>query len=395
MSVRNAVSRRNFMSGLVAALGYLKLGPDAVWAQTAGTAQGGMRVRPSADEYDSIAKLAANENPYGPPESVMKAMTQAFKYSNRYGYPDGNIVDEIAAHHGVKPENVLLGAGSGEILDVVGSAFLQNSKKVIGVEPTFSSVYQHASGIKADAIKLPLLKDYRQDIPAMIHTTKMNYRDVGFVYMCNPNNPTGVVVTKQEIKQLLDSIPEDMPVLVDEAYHHFVDHPEYATSVPYVLEGRQVIVARTFSKIAALAGMRLGYAIAPKNLIEEMKPYSMGSINALVKWGGVAALKDTASQAQVKAITLQLRKKTTTELEALGYSVIPSETNFFMVHIRRQVVPVIEEFRKRGVAVGRPFPPMLEHLRVSVGTADEMSRFMVAFKEIFPAGKTPTTASVG
>lgn len=395
MSVRNAVSRRSFMSGLAAALGYLKLGPDAVWAQTGGTGQGGVRVRPSIDEYDSIAKLAANENPYGAPESVMKAMTQAFKYSNRYGYPDGNIVDEIAAHHGVKPENVLLGAGSGEILDVVGSAFLQGGKKVIGVEPTFSSVYQHASGIKADAIKLPLLKDYRQDIPAMIHTTKVNYREVGFVYMCNPNNPTGVVVTKQEIKQLLDSIPEDMPVLVDEAYHHFVDHPEYATSVPYVLEGRQVIIARTFSKIAALAGMRLGYAIAPKNLIEEMKPYSMGSINALVKWGGVAALKDTASQAQVKAITLQLRKKTTTELQALGFSVIPSETNFFMVHIRRQVVPVIEEFRKRGVAVGRPFPPMLEHLRVSVGTADEMNRFMVAFKEIFPAGKTPTTASVG
>jgi histidinol-phosphate/aromatic aminotransferase/cobyric acid decarboxylase-like protein len=127
--------------------------------------------------------------------------------------------------------------------------------------------------------------------------------------------------------------------------------------------------------------------VAPKDLVARMKPYTVGSINALVKWGGVAALRDTASQAQVKAVTLELRKKTTGELEGFGYKVIPSETNFFMVHIKRPVVPVIEEFRKRGIAVGRPFPPMLEHLRVSVGAPDEMNRFMTAFKQIFPAGR--------
>jgi histidinol-phosphate aminotransferase len=144
------------------------------------------RARMSVEEYDTFAKLASNENPYGPPESVMKAMTQAFKYANRYGYPDGGIVQEIASHHGVKPENILLGAGSGEILDVVGTTFLEGGKKVVGVEPSYSSVYQHASGIKADAIKLPLRADFGQDIPALIHATKANYRDVGFVYLCNP-----------------------------------------------------------------------------------------------------------------------------------------------------------------------------------------------------------------
>jgi len=174
-------------------------------------------------------------------------------------------------------------------------------------------------------------------------------------------------------------------VLIDEAYHHFVEDPNYATSVPYVLEGRPVIVTRTFSKIAALAGMRLGYAVATKDIIERMRPYSISSVNAIVKWGGVAALKDTASQQQVRETTTKLRKKTSADLVALGYDVIPSETNFFMVHIRRPVVPVIEEFRKKGVLVGRPFPPMVEHLRVSVGTAEEMDRFLTAFKEIFPA----------
>ena len=391
-----SISRRGFVGGIATGLGYLGLRPDVdLWAQGRSAAVQGAagRSRASIEEYDTLAKLANNENPYGPPESVMKAMTQAFKYANRYGYPDGGIVQEIAAHHGVKPENILLGAGSGEILDVVGTTFLEGGKKVVGVEPSYSSVYQHASGIKADAIKLPLRKDYRQDIPAIIKATRMHYRDVGFVYMCNPNNPTGLIVTKQEIKQLLDGIPEDMPVLIDEAYHHFVDDPNYATSVPYVLEGRPVVIARTFSKIAALAGMRLGYAVAPAELIQKMRPNSVGSINAIVKWGGVAALKDTESQAKVKQITMELRKKTSSDLQALGYDVIPSDANFFMVHIRRQVVPVIEEFRKKGVLVGRPFPPMLEHLRVSVGTPEEMTRFTTAFKEIFAA--TKTTAQVG
>src|SRR5437588_1528300 len=392
MNVKHAVSRRNFVGSVAAAIGALKVGAADLLAQTRGGMPAGQAAprRASVEEYDAFAKLSSNENPYGPPESVMKAMNYGFKYANRYGYPDGGIVEEIAKHHGVKPENILLYAGSGEILDVVGTTFTQGGKKVVGVEPSYSQVYQHVTRIKGDAILLELTKDYRQDMPSIVKAAKTHYRDVGFVYLCNPNNPTGVTVTKQEVKQLLDGLPDDMPVLIDEAYHHFVDDPNYATSVPYVVEGRPVIIARTFAKIAALAGMRLGYAVASKDMIEKMRPYSMGSINAIVKWGGVAALKDTDSQARVKKLTTDLRTKTTAELQALGYDVIPSQTNFFMVHIRRQVQPVIEEFRKKGVLVGRPFPPMLEHLRVSIGTAEEMDRFVAAFKEIFPAGKSTT-----
>jgi len=389
------VSRRSFFGGVAAALGYLGLGPSTdLFAQNRPGAVGNApRVRTSDNEYDMMAHLSSNENCWGPPESVMKAMNNAWKYSNRYGYPDANIVGEIAKHHGVKPENVLLTAGSGEVLDVVGTTFLPAGKKVLGVEPSYSSVYQHATSIKSTAIKLPLGKDYRQDIPAMIKAANAHAAELGFVYMCNPNNPTGITVTKDEIRQLLDGIPKGMPVLIDEAYHHFVDDPNYATSVPYVLEGRPVIIARTFSKIAALAGMRLGYAIASKELIDKMRPYSMGSINALVKHGGAASLKDTASQAEVKAKVMALRKKTTSELNALGYETLPSETNFFMVSIGREIQPVIQEFAKKGVAVGRPFPPMTTHMRVSIGTAEEMDRFMKAFKEIFPA-KAKTTAAV-
>jgi histidinol-phosphate aminotransferase len=389
MDVRHPLSRRRFFGGVAATLGMLGLRPGTgVFAQ-GGTSQ----FRGSDAEYDAFAKLASNENNWGPPEAVMKAMTGSWKYANRYGYPDGNVVQAIADHHGVKTENILLTAGSSEVLQVVGTTFLPGGKKVVGADPTYNTVYQHATNIKAEAIKVPLTRDHRQDIGAMVDATNRNAKDLGFVYLCNPNNPTGVVVTAKEVKQLLDGIPKDMPVLIDEAYHHFVDDPAYATSLPYVIEGRPVIIARTFSKIAALAAMRIGYAISTPAIVQRMRPFSMGSVNVLAKWGAAASLKDAKGQADVKAKVIALRNKTTRELEAHGYPVIPSQTNFFMVSLEgRTVQPVIEEFRTRGILVGRPFPPMVNHLRVSVGVPEEMDRFMKAFKEIFPRKASATIA---
>jgi len=393
MNRKTVVSRRKFMGGLALAAGCLSLRPESeLLAQMPPPEAGPNGHALSPDDYDKLAKLSFNENPYGPPESVRNAMVGALKYANRYANPDGGLVGAIAAHHGVARENVLLGAGSTEILDLADETFLEGGRKVIGVKPTFASVYEFARGVKSDSIEIDLLPDHRQDIPAMIKATQENRQDIGFVYLCNPNNPTGVIVTKTEVKQLLDGIPEGIPVLIDEAYHHFVESSEYATSVPYVIEGRPVIVTRTFSKIIGLAGMRLGYAIAPETLIGRMKPRSMASINALVKWGGAAGLKDTEAQARVKSVTVELRKKTTSELAGMGYEVLPSEANFFMVNIRRPVRSVMGPFRQRGVLVGRPFPPMNDYLRVSVGNANEMDRFMVAFKEIVPAGNGTAAA---
>ncbi|HTR77805.1 MAG TPA: histidinol-phosphate transaminase [Gemmatimonadaceae bacterium] len=399
------VSRRGFVGGAATALGYLAFtSPADLFAESNGATAAADAAPPPMlpptpstslagplEDYDALAKLSFNENPYGPPESVLMAMTTAFKYANRYGYPDGGVIEAIAQHHNVKPENVVLGAGSGELLDVMGTAFAGTpDKMVIGASPSYDFVYSHVSSVHGNAVTIPLLPDFRQDIPGAIRATKTHYRNVGFVYLCNPNNPTGRIVTQAEIKQLMDAMPPDVPVLIDEAYYHFVDNAEYGTSVPYVLEGRPVLVTRTFSKIAALAGMRLGYGIAPPDLIKQIQPYISESVSAVVKWGGVAALADAASQAHVKQVTLELRRKTTAELAALGYPVIPSETNFFMVHLKRDVRPVIDAFKTRGVLVGRPFPPMTEHLRVSIGTADEMNRFMVAFKDIMskPAAQT-------
>ncbi len=384
-----SVSRRGFMEGLAVAAGAIALTPAAARAAEVLRRQGGgpaFTGRPfAADDYDSYAKLAANENPYGPSDVVMAAMTAAFKYSNRYGYPDGDILGEIARLHGVDSSQVLLGAGSGELLSVAALAFLGDGRRVIGSQPTFDTVFKYAAGVHAELIQLPLRADYTQDIGQLVHTTRQNWRDVGLVYLCNPNNPTGRIVSAKEIRTLLDDIPEDVPVLIDEAYHHFVEDPAYASSLNYVTEGRQVIITRTFSKISGLAGMRLGYAIAPRTVIDRMRPHAIGSINALVKHGAVAALKDTDGRARVKRVNNELRARTVKAVQGLGYEVIPSEANFFMVHIKRPVLPVIAAFKEKGVLVGRPFPPMTNHLRVSVGTPAEMERFLTTFGQLFSA----------
>src|SRR6186997_1450680 len=282
------VSRRKFFGTAAATVGAISVSsrPDLFAQGTQATATT-QRFGGNDADYDRMVKLASNENNWGPPEAVMKAMNGAWKYANRYGYPDGNVVEAIAEHHGLKPENVLLTAGSGEVLQVVGTTFLQGGKKVIGADPSYGSVYQHATNIKAEAIKLPLLKDFTADIPAMIKAANDNAAQVGFFYLCNPNNPTGVIVPKDEVAAVVNGLPKGMPILIDEAYHHFVDDPRYAESVNYIKEGKPVIVARTFSKIAALAAMRIGYALAPAEMIKQMRPYSMGSVNVLAKWGAV------------------------------------------------------------------------------------------------------------
>jgi histidinol-phosphate aminotransferase len=383
------VSRRRFVGGLAAALGYVSTGPELdVFAQGRAGGQGrmggGNRGAQSEAQYDAMAKLANNENNYGIPDSVMQEMTAHWKYAGRYGAPDPGLNQAIAEYDGIKPENIMVTAGSGEVLNVVGSTFLMLNpqKKVLGVEPSYGSVYQHATSIKSDAIKLPLTKDYRQDIGQILDVAKKRANEIGFVYLCNPNNPTGQIVTKAEVKQLLDGLPAGMPVLIDEAYHHYVDDPNYATSMPYVNEGRPVIVARTFSKIGAMAALRIGYAAAPAEIIQKMRPFSTGSVNVLARYGATATLKNKGLMDEVKRKTIASREKTMKELRDLGYETIPSQANFFMVGLRREVQPVIQAFREQGVLVGRPFPPMTQHLRVSVGVPEEMERFMVAFKKI-------------
>ena len=393
-----AVSRRRFVGGIAAALGYVGVAPEDLFARQQGRTggPGGARgPRPSVD-LSKVAKINNNENPYGVPPIVRTAMEdpKAWEWANRYGAPDGGLNQALQDLHGVKAENIILGCGSGELLSSITIALLigDPKKKVLGVNPTYNDPYSKASQIGRETIRVPLNKDYTQNIPAIIDIANKRAAEIGFIYIVNPNNPTGMIVPKAQIQQLLDGIPKDMPVLIDEAYHHFVDSPDYESSMKYVLEGRPVIVCRTFSKIAALAAMRLGYGVAPAELIRKVRTFTTGSQSITVKFGGAASLKDTAGQAKTRALNKQIRDDTIAKLKALGHEVLPSEANFFMVGLKREVSDVAPEFQKRDVMVGRPFPPMTQHLRVSVGTQAEMDKFMAAFKEIMAA---PAKSSAG
>jgi histidinol-phosphate aminotransferase len=182
MNVRNQVSRRRFFGGVAATVGAMTLTKSDLFAQAAGTQATAttQRFGGSDADYDRMVKLASNENNYGPPKAVMDSMQGAWKYANRYGYPDGNIIEAIATFHGLKPENVLLTAGSGEVLQVVGTTYLAGGKKVVGADPSYGSVYQHATNIKAEAIKVPLRKDYSADIQGMIKAANDHAAQVGF-----------------------------------------------------------------------------------------------------------------------------------------------------------------------------------------------------------------------
>ena len=393
----NKVTRRTFMGGLAAAISVVATEKEGL-TQGRGQRGGGAGAPGAAGAQRGAAanpavpnvKLSNNENPYGISDTVKAAMNESFKYGHLYGTPDGGLNEALLAYHpGIKRENILMGSGSGEILHLAGTAFLiDKHKKVVGVEPTYNDVYSQATNIQAESIRIPLLPDFNQNIPAIIKAVKLNYREVGLVYICNPNNPTAMILNKKDVKQLLDALPDDVPVLIDEAYHHFVDNPNYESSIQSVIEGRPVIVARTFSKIGGLAAMRLGYAMARPDLLAEMRRFQSGSINVAVRFAGATVLKDTEAAARVKKLNTEIRNKTTTELKGLGFEVLPSDANFFMVGVKREVQGVIEDFRKKNITVGRPFPPMTQHLRVSVGTQEEMNKFMTAFKEIFTGAKT-------
>src|SRR5437867_7183278 len=188
--IHNSPTRRTFIGTMATALGLAGLRPSFdLFAQERQARQGEPGEEHPAEDYELMAKLASNENCWGPSDDVVKAMKDAFKYANRYQYPDGGIVEAIAKHHGVKKENVILGAGSGEVLKIVDEAFLPDHKRVVGVDPSYDSVYRHVTNSKAEVIKVPLLKHYRMDIRGLIRAVNMDYREVSFVRFCNLNNP--------------------------------------------------------------------------------------------------------------------------------------------------------------------------------------------------------------
>ena len=369
MSKKLGFSRRKFVGSVATALTYAGVNPAISLM--------GLPLQAPLRPTDYV-KISNNENPYGPSEGVRRAMTRAFEEAHMYVGSDA-ITQAVADHHDMDPENVLLGAGSTEILKTIDDAFLKGGGNVVGAEPTYEVTYRYLTNTHTEGKVLPLTSDYRHDLPAMARAIDFDTR---FVYICNPNNPTGTIVADAEIREFLDTIPENMLVVIDEAYHHFVEDPSYSSSIKYLKEGRNIIITRTFSKVYGIAGLRLGYGLANKYLIDKMRPFNLASINVIAKSAGLQALKEPDVEARVVELNNEIKGQVISQLRELGYNVLPSETNFFMVGVGRDIGPIQQAFRERNVEIGRRFPPMTEYLRISVGTEAQMNRFMEVWHEV-------------
>jgi histidinol-phosphate aminotransferase len=385
-------SRREFSRTVGQAMAAVWAAPGLLKAATAATATA--KAGPSPTSAGRAAgfgmtaskpiRISANENPYGPSPKAKAALDVCDGVAARY--PDGAHVgmeEELAKYHGVKRENILLGCGSGEILRVADVAFVGPGQNAVAAEPTFESVLEYVGVMRAQAVKVPLTADHRHDLPRMAAACTSK---TGLVYVCNPNNPTATIVTKAELADFVPRVPATTTILVDEAYYHFVEEPKYGSVMDMIGEHPNVIVARTFSKVYGMAGMRLGYAVGAAPAIARMRERTLYSnANAGVLAAAMASLNDAEYVSKCRGQINGTKAWLTAELKKDGHEVVESHTNFFMVNMGTDVKPVIAAFREKGIEVGRKFPSMGNYLRVTVGTRDEMEAFLSAFREIAPA----------
>jgi histidinol-phosphate aminotransferase len=328
----------------------------------------------------NVVRLSSNENPYGPAPAALKAMTDGFTLAWRY--PDEHadmLADELARLNDVTVDQVLLGDGSGEILKLCAAAFTNKDKKLVIPNPTFEAIARHASVANAEVVKIDLAADYSHDLKKMLAAAD----GAGLVYICNPNNPTASITPKTELSGFLAKLSPATIVLVDEAYHHYVESKDYESVIPLVKQYPNLIVARTFSKIYGMAGLRCGYCVTQRANIERMRTHQVfDSVNIMAVVAALASLKDTEHVAQGRKLNSDVKKSVCADLDALGYRYIPSHANFMMIDLRRDVRPVIGTLRTRGVEVGRLFPALPNFMRVTIGTSEQMKAFVSALKEV-------------
>lgn len=374
---KQTLSRRSFSTLIAASAAYAAVGQREVngsWR----------RFGSAASSPGSIVRLSSNENPYGPSPAALKAMTDGFSLAWRY--PDEHadmLVEELARVNGVAVEQVLLGDGSGEILKVSAAAFTNKDKKIVVANPTFEAIARHASVARAEVMKVDLAANYSHDLPKMLTSANDPASSAGLVYICNPNNPTASITPKNELAEFLAKLSPATTVLVDEAYHHYVESSDYESVIPLVKQYPNLVVARTFSKIYGMAGLRCGYCVTQRANIERMRAHqAWDSVNIMALVAALASLKDAEQVARGRKLNSEVKKSVCAEIDALGYRYIPSHANFMMIDLRRDVRQVISALRSRGVEVGRLFPALPNFLRVTIGTAGEMKTFLSAFREV-------------
>ena len=365
-----SISRRNFaqLLGAAAAATFVRPGisfakPTEHVAATAG-----------------VVRLSANENPYGPSPKALQAITDSFGLACRY--PDEHndvLIEKLAKLNNVNPDQILLGDGSSEILKLCAETFTGKTRgTLVAADPTFEPILQQAGLNGAEVVKVPLTATFAHDLPKMLAAAKR-----GLIYVCNPNNPTASITPKHELSEFIGKTSRETMILVDEAYFHYADSPDYESVIPLVKDHSNLIVSRTFSKIYGMAGLRCGYCVVQKETLDQLHAHQMwDSVNIMALAAASVSLDDPDQVPSGQRLISEAKAFTISELDKLGYKTIPSQANFIMFDCKRPVVPLIQALKQRNVQVGRLFPALPNYMRLTIGKKSEMETFLGAFKQV-------------
>lgn len=382
------INRRNWIKSSVLAIGSMAMAPAMGYASSKN-----VLIQPSGrfreqmpdfkfDETKIMARLSANENPYGPAPKVIKAISEAVASGNRYGHGDAaNLIKMIAEKEGVTPDHIMLGPGSTDMLEKTAIVRFKEGGNIVSADPAYMSLINTAKSLGGTWKPVPLTKDFAHDLDNM---EKAVDAETKLVYICNPNNPTGSITDPAKLKAFCSKVSVKTPIFVDEAYLEFLENPETHSMVGLVAEGKDVMVARTFSKIHGMAGLRIGYMVAtPERIksITSMVRSTMGLCVTSIK-GAIASMQEAEFMAECREMNTACREYVKAEISALGYDIIPSHTSFLIFPIQMEGKQFLKSMYDGGVGIRVFTIDEKPWCRVSMGTMEEMQLFVSTFKKV-------------
>ena len=343
---------------------------------------------PIPSPQEGEIRISSNENPLGPPDGVVAAIRESFEEAGRYptnAQPSmRDLTNALAEKHGCEPNNIVLGAGSGEILKNAAHAFTNKYRPLVTGTPSYLQPSRVARFLGADVRAIPIFRaSGKLDLEAMASAA----RGPSLIFVCNPNNPTSTVHTASDVRSFVNTVRRASPNTVihfDEAYHEYVTHPDYESALEMALETPNVFVSRTFSKCFGMAGMRIGYGVGHRDVIATLRRYSLTfNTNTPGVGAAYAALQEQGFAQSEQARNSAAKKLTVDFFTRKGYDLYDSQTNFIFVELGSPAADFRSACRQHGVSVGRDFPPMEKsHARISIGTLAEMQGAVDVFEEV-------------
>lgn len=384
-----SVSRRRFVRTI--GLGTSALSTSFVTSRATEALAFGEAAAAAADTAP-IIKLSSNENSRGPGQSALNALHSAVGRRNGRGYPPDHVDDlteTLAAFWSVTKENLIVGSGSGPILEGSVRAFCAPDKALVTAAPTYGTPENMAKRLGFPVKSIPVDRDLQLDLNAMAAAAV----GAGMVYLCNPNNPTGGAFDAATIEQFVRRVRRDSPstaILIDEAYMDYAHDSAIKSAKPLALELPGVFIVRTFSKAHGMAGLRLGYAIGQEETVQAIpKVWQLGGVSTLAAAAGVASLKDTKHIADEVAENARVRDFVNKSFRDMGYTVIDSHANCIFVDVKGSAPAFRDACLAAKVQVGRDFPPYEKtHSRITLGTMDEMKQAMAVFRRALTTKST-------